>query len=205
MKLPLTLRVALLLAVVFTPITYFGAQVLAAPYYPNYSILTVTASQLGSDLSTNPAVLNAGAMLTGIFAILGSLGLVISLPHLGTSKAASYLLALCLVSIGIASFWAGTHPLPNPRHNPGAFAIGYFIAPFVALWAAWSMKAGKSILTIVASCALSFIALGVIMSGATRVDLAAVGGLVQKLIAAASMVAPATVALAAIRSGRLAV
>lgn len=34
----------LLMAAVLVPVVYFGAQVLAAPYFPNYSILTTSAS-----------------------------------------------------------------------------------------------------------------------------------------------------------------
>ncbi|MDC0748627.1 hypothetical protein [Polyangium mundeleinium] len=187
----------LLIAAVLVPIVYFGAQAVAAPYFPNYSIYTTSASALGSDLSSRPGILNTGAFLTGALASLGSIGFAASLPRLGVSKIASYLLALFLLSAGLASFWASLHPLPDPHHNPGALGIGLFLMPFIATWVAWRLLVPRAVRAFLLLNAVAFVACGVVMSGATSVDLSAVGGLVQKLIAATAWVSTAVVAITA--------
>lgn len=195
----------LLLAAALVPIVYFGAQAVAAPYFPNYSIYTTSASALGSDLSSRPGILNTGAFLTGALATLGSIGFATSLPRLSAGKVASYLLAICLLSAGLASFWASLHPLPAPNHNPGALGFGLFLMPFASAWAAWRLSIPKAILAFFLLNALAFVILGIVMSGATGIDLSAFGGLVQKLIAVTTMASSAAVALIAmLRSERLA-
>lgn len=189
----------LLIAATLVPVVYFGAQALAAPYFPNYSVFTTTASDLGSNLSSRPNILNTGALLTGLLASLGSVGLAISLPRLGADKIGAFLLAACLASAGAAAFWAALHPLPHPQHNPGALGAGMFVAPFAAVWAAWGMQPAKTLRLTLLLNAIAFIFLGVIMSGALGVDLPAFGGLVQKLLAAASFAPSAIVAAVAVR------
>ncbi len=192
----------LLVAAILAPLVYFAAQAVAAPYFPNYSIYTTTASALGSDLSTRPGILNAGAFLTGVMAAMGSLGIAGSLPRLGTGKIIAYVLAICLLSAGLASFWASQHPLPDPRHNPGALGFGMFLMPFISVLAAWQLRAPKTALVFFLLNALAFIACGAVMSGASSIDLPAFGGLVQKLIAATSWASTAGVAMTAIWRAR---
>ena len=59
--LHITIRLSLHAGAV-VPFLYFGAQALSAPFFPNFSVLTHTASQLGSDLSLRPYILNGGAV-----------------------------------------------------------------------------------------------------------------------------------------------
>jgi hypothetical protein len=61
-----------LLAGAIIPFLYFGAQGLAAPFFPGFSFWAHTASVLGSDLSTRPAILNAGAALCGAAGLAAS-------------------------------------------------------------------------------------------------------------------------------------
>ncbi len=192
----------LLVAAVLVPVVYFGAQVLAAPYFPNYSILTTSASDLGSDLSSRPGILNIGALFTGVLALLGSAGLAGSLPRVGAGKLAARALALCVASAGAASFWAGWHPLPSPRHDPGALGIGMFFAPFAAVWVAWRMSAAGRLRWVLSLNAVAFIVLAAIMFGVGRIDLSACGGLMQKLIAVTSFSPSAVIAAIAIRRSR---
>lgn len=192
MHTPSSRQVILLTAAFLVPFVYFGAQFLAAPYFPNYSVLTTSASDLGSDLSSQPSILNTGALLTGILSFLGSAGLAISLPKLGASRVAAFLFALSLASAGLAALWAGLHPLPDPQHNPGALGIGMFVAPFFAVWTAWRINNSGILRYLLVSNAVLFIVLGALMSGAVNIDLAAFGGLIQKLLAASSF-APCSV------------
>lgn len=193
----------LLAAATLVPVFYFGAQVLAAPFFPNYSILATSASDLGSNLSSRPGILNTGALLTGVSALLGSIGLAISLPRIGTGKLAALLLALCVASAGVASLWAGWHPLPSPQHNPGALGVGMFVAPFAAVWAAWRMHPAKILRIASLLNAAAFVVLAAIMSGVGHIDLSSYGGLIQKMAAVTSFLPSAVIAAIAIwGSGR---
>ena len=59
---------------IVVPILYFGTQLLAAPFSPDYSFLSMVASVLGSDLALYPAIFNTGAIITGIVTITASVG-----------------------------------------------------------------------------------------------------------------------------------
>lgn len=192
----------LLLCAFLVPFAYFGAQLLAAPYFPDYSVFITSASDLGSDRSSRPYILNNGASLTGVLALMGSVGLALSLPRVGAGRPAAFLSALCLASAGLAALWAGFHPLPHPRHDPGMLGVGMFLAPFVAVWAAWRMRGARIVRIVLLSNAAAFIAFGTIMSGATGVDLAEYGGLVQKLLAVASFAPGSVLAGAALLRGK---
>jgi hypothetical membrane protein len=191
-----------LICAFLVPFAYFGAQLLAAPYFPDYSVFTTSASDLGSDRSSRPDILNSGALLTGALALLGSVGLARALPRFGVSKVAAFLVALSLVSAGLAALWAGLHPIPHPQHNPGALGFGMFLAPFVVVWAGWRIHDGRAIRIVLLSNAAAFIGFGTIMSGATGIDLAAYGGLVQKLLALASFAPGSVLACAALLRAR---
>ena len=58
--MPTSVRLSLF-AGVAVPLLYFGAQAIAAPFFPDFNFWAHTASLLGSDLSTRPDVLNGGA------------------------------------------------------------------------------------------------------------------------------------------------
>lgn len=193
---------SLLIALILVPAAYFGAQILAAPYFPNYSVLTTSASDLGSDRSSRPGILNCGALLTGVLALLGSIGLAASLPRVGVNRLAAFLLAICVASSGLASLWAGWHPLPSPLHNPGALGAGMFVSPFAAVWAAWRLHPARMLRAVLLANAATFVALAAVMSGVVHVDLSRYGGLIQKMLAFTSFVPSAVVAAAAIRRSK---
>jgi hypothetical protein len=52
-----------------------------------------------------------------------------------------------------------------------------------ALWAAWRMRESQTLRLVLGLNIAMFIVLGAMMAGAIRVDLAAYGGLLQKLLA----------------------
>lgn len=192
----------LLVAALLVPFVYFGAQALAAPYFPDYSILTTSASALGSDLSSRPNILNTGALLTGALALLGSLGLATALPRAGGGRVAAWILGLCVASAGLASLWAGWHPLPSPRHNPGALGVGMFLAPFAALFASWRLRSAKALRIFLITNSALFVVLAATMSGVLRIDLPAYGGLVQKILAATAFLPSAVLAAALLSRSR---
>jgi hypothetical protein len=175
-----TTRVSLCAALA-VPLLYYGAQVAAAPFFPGFSILEHTASLLGSDLSERPEVLNVGAMLTGLCAILGAWGLFAGLRAGGVWTWNALALALCSASFGAASIWAGMHPLPDPQHNPGALGVGMFAAPFLAFIAAMKLQRGTALRVYLGLNIVGFGLIAGVYSGLIPIDLQRYAGAVQRL------------------------
>jgi hypothetical protein len=180
---------------VAVPILYFGLQPLAAQFYPGYSFLTNSASQLGSDRSTLPAVLNTGAIVTGLIAIFAAYGFARALPRAGSPRFVAWLTALAVVSLGVAAIWAGSHPLPSARHNPGALGAGAFVLPVLLAAALWRSSGAVRVYLLI-NAALFFV-LAPVMGNKTPIDVGQYYGLFQR-IAAAVIYVPVGVAAAAL-------
>lgn len=119
------------------PLVYFGAQLIAAPFYPGYHFATDTASMLGTSASLHPEVFNTGAILTGITAIAGAFGLFFGLPRT-TALWLRVLIAVGVFSNGIMSLKAGLFPMPDPRHATWQFLLfPFLITPLLLLVATW--------------------------------------------------------------------
>lgn len=192
-------RVPLLAAAVLVPFAYFGAQIAAAPYFPGYNVLYTSASELGSNLSPRPGILNAGALITGVLALTGSTGFTLALPHAGTGKFSAFALALCLASAGLAAIWAALHPLPSPKHDPGLLAFGMFIAPLVASWVVWNKVWPRALRALVLLDAAAFLLLLAAMIGFAGLHVPPYPGLFQKLLAGLSFLPATAIAAVALR------
>jgi hypothetical protein len=169
------------MAGVSVPILYFGAQALAAPFFPNFSFLANTASQLGSDLSSRPYILNGGAALTGVAALVSSVGMYRALRSQRVWLVVSVLVAACSVSMGLASLWAATHPLPDPRHNSGILGAGIFATPFVVLLASFALQGAVRLRWYLAANVLLFLLVASLYAHIIPIDLGLYGGAVQRL------------------------
>jgi hypothetical membrane protein len=179
---------------VLVPVVYFAVQPIAAPFYPDYSFLVNSASQLGSDRSTFPALLNGGAILSGLLGLLSAYGIGIGLKVSGAHHWFAWISAACVVSAAAAAIWAGLHPMPDPQHNPGAIGIGMFLGP-VALFAAfWNIHDGRAMRRYLVFTLAAFAALAPVMSGITPIDLDRYGGLMQRIAALVLYVPPAVTA-----------
>lgn len=165
---------------VFVPVAYYGAQALAAPFFPDFSVLKHTASLLGSDLSRRPWVLNTGAAATGLLARVASLGPPFALRRSGRVWL-GVLLGLCFASFGLASLWAASFPLPDQRHNPGPLGLGMFVAPFAACLAAYVLRLSRPVRWYTAVNIVAFIAVAAAYSGMLTIDLQAYSGLLQRI------------------------
>jgi hypothetical membrane protein len=97
------------------PVLYFGTQVVAAPFYPQYSFTELVASMLGTTHSRHPWIFNAGAVLIGFASIGGSFGLY-EVFRPSTRGWLSPLLGFSVAWIGVMSIKAGIFPLPDPCH-----------------------------------------------------------------------------------------
>src|SRR5215469_6143537 len=85
------------------PLLYYGIQLVAAPFFPDFSVLGTTASELGSDRSARPWILNSGAILTGIAAVVGSIGLLRALRRLGAHPIVGWLTLVVVAGTGLSS------------------------------------------------------------------------------------------------------
>lgn len=130
---------------VAVPCLYFGIQLLAAPFFPNYSFADHIASLLGSDLSTFPALFNVGAIVTGVVFIIASFGFLRALRKLGIHWLLAWLTFGVLLSAALGNVWAGLFPMPDPRHSANPFAIGLFATPFLLPIALWRLPNPKTI------------------------------------------------------------
>jgi hypothetical membrane protein len=170
-----------LLAGAIVPLLYFGSQAIAAAFFPDFSVLVHTASVLGSDLSSRPAVLNCGAALTGIAALISSYGLFRALHARGVRWVVVALIAVCSISTGLASLWAASHPLPDPNHNPGVLGAGMFAAPFVVLLGSLSLSNATGLKRYLIANVLVFFLVAALYAGFVPIDLRLYGGAVQRL------------------------
>ena len=202
--MPTSVRLSLF-AGVSVPLLYFGAQAIAAPFFPDFNFWAHTASLLGSDLSTRPDVLNGGAALTGAAALVASYGLFRALRARGVWLVIAALVAACSVSIGLASLWAASHPLPDPRHNPGALGAGLFAAPFLVLLASLALPHAAWLKGYLMANVLIFFVVASLHAGLIAIDLAKVGGAVQRLGALVMLVPIAVLCGWLLRDARLAV
>ncbi|MCC6426592.1 MAG: DUF998 domain-containing protein [Phycisphaerales bacterium] len=99
------------------PFIYYGMQVLSACFFPGYSYLRNTASELGSDLSPHAGVFNIGIMALGAITLIAGQGLLWALLRLGNHPLIAALTLIAMGTNAVQSFWAGCFPMPDPRHG----------------------------------------------------------------------------------------
>ena len=176
------LRALGLAAAVAVPILYYGTQLAALPFYPDYDWLGQPASALGSDRSLRPWLFNGGAMLTGLASLAAAYGIGSACIARGGARWAAWLAALALLSCGLASLNAGWFALPDPRHNPGWLGIGTFLLPPLLLLAIWTIPGLARLRLFLAGAMLAVAAVAPFMAGWTGLDRAEFGGLLQRLL-----------------------
>jgi hypothetical membrane protein len=166
------------------PVLYYGIQLIAAPFFPGFSFLGTTASELGSDRSTRPMVFNAGVILTGIAALLASVGFLRAFRPLGTNPILAWLVAVAVGVTGLTSLWAGIFPLPDPRHGGHpSLLIGMLLVPFVLAAALWRLGVSRALKVYCAATIALLLVMVPVMSGMTSLDTRAYSGLFQRIFA----------------------
>jgi hypothetical protein len=178
-----------LLCTASVPFVYFGTQALGAVFYPNFSVLRDVASALGSDVSTQPEIFNTGITLTGLLAIGGAVGLYERLHESRVSTFLCLMTCLSLLSFAAGSFWAASHPLPDPRHDPGLLSVGMFMSPLVAYLTARRLPGARSLRATCAVLLLVFLAIVGVYSGFMPLDRGAYEGALQR-VGALTLLAP---------------
>jgi hypothetical membrane protein len=166
------------------PFLYYGVQLASAPFFPNFSFLGTTASELGSDLSARPWIFNTGAILTGIAALAAAFGLLCALRRLGTNLIVAGFVSVAVAATGLSSLWAGIFPLPDARHGGHPSLLFPMLAlPFVMAVALWRLGvSGPFKAYLIATVALLLV-LFPLLSGMTGLDTHAYRGLIQRALA----------------------
>jgi hypothetical membrane protein len=120
------------------PLIYYGIQALAAPFYPGFSVLGTTASELGSDKSEHAVIFNAGIMVQGVASIAAALGFFAALRPIRINSSLAALTALALAMTGIQHIWAGCYPIPDPRHGGHLpFIVAMTVLPVLLTATLW--------------------------------------------------------------------
>jgi hypothetical membrane protein len=166
------------------PLLYDGAQLVAAPFFPEFSVLRTTASELGSDRSARPWILNAGAILTGIAALVGSIGLLRALRRLGGPPIVAWLSLLVVAGTGLSSLWAGIFPMPDPRHGGHpSLLIAMLAVPFVLSFALWRLGVSRAFMAYLIATIVLLLVMLPIMMRLIDVNMNTYGGLLQRIFA----------------------
>jgi hypothetical membrane protein len=173
-----------LLAALIVPLLYYGMQLVAVQFYPGYNFVTQSASELGSNRSNRPAILNSGAMLTGLAIVIGAFGIRGRLRVLGTPAAIAWVLFVALISAGAGGLWAGSFPLPDPRHNPRWIGAGTFLLPLLFAAAFWKSDRGGGTRRYLIANAIVFLLLIPVMAEVTGLPIQHYRGVMQRVAAA---------------------
>ena len=189
------------------PFLYFGIQLVAAPFYPDYSFFSRDASTLGSDGSTAPWIFNLGALVLGVIKIAVAGAFLSALPRAGVGRVLSVLTALALASAGIGSFNAFLHPLPDPLHTEGLLSIlggGFVLLPILTTAVLWRLGARRyAAMNVVVCLALVPVMTGLVQRACMRAGIDFSGfqaflngyhGLIQRIGAAVVFVPVGVVA-----------
>jgi hypothetical membrane protein len=179
------------------PVLYFGTQVIVGALNPDYDFLTQVASDLGASGAPHAGWFNAGALLTGVAALVTTSGLLTAPVQ---TRARHFLLAACalaILSTGLAAIAAGAFPLPDERHGGGALGAGMFLLPALGAVVLFPHGGGWRAYGL-ANLAL-FVGSAAALSGSTPIDEVAWQGLLQRLLAGTVFVAIAVVSVAELR------
>jgi hypothetical membrane protein len=160
----------LLIAGVIAPLGYFALQIAAAQLYPGYNFRDQVASELGIAGNASASLFNAGAFSLGVLYALGAIGVFFALHREKAHVILAALVALCLLSHGLAAFNASIFPLPSPRHNPGPMQAGMFVLPLLAPLTWLFIKRAPIAKGVLWFGLVCFVALAATMSGATPID-----------------------------------
>jgi hypothetical membrane protein len=167
------------------PFLYYGIQAAAAPFFPGFSFVGTTASELGSDLSRHRAIFNVGIMVQGAASLLASLGFLLAFRQLGVDRLFAWPTSLAVAMNGVQTLWAGYFPMPDPRHGGHpAFLVFTLALPVLLAASMWGRVDWRGRTFFVANLAL-LAAMVPVMSQMTGLDTHTYRGLVQRIFALA--------------------
>jgi len=174
-------RFALCLGVL-VPLVYYGIQAAAAPFFPDFSVNRVTASELGSDRSPVAWLFNWGIFAQGVLTIIAAFGFFSAFRYFGVHPVLAGLTSAALVLNGVQTLWAGWFPMPDPRHGGHPlFVVGMLTLPFLLAAAMWKASTNRTVRAYFLLNLLGLAAVAPLMAGASGIDLSQYRGLLQRI------------------------
>ena len=180
--------VPVLLAVsgLLVPILYFGAQLLAAPFYSEFDLLRTTASDLGSERSTRPGIANTAALLGSLVTFVTAVGFGWQLSRRVPMLLVG-LVVVALVLTALMKLYAWQHPLPDPLHGRNPFSAASIALPLVLPLVTWRVLSRGVRTYLLVNLAL-YAALFAMFSGLYPGPTQLYPGLMQRLLAVTTFV-----------------
>jgi hypothetical membrane protein len=164
------------------PFIYYGIQLLAAPFFPHFSFIRNTASELGASLAPHPRIFNIGIMMLGIITFLAAVGFLRALRQLRVEPLFTFLTFLALLINGFQSLWAGLHPIPDPRHAGHLpVMIAMTLLPFLLTLTMWRQTNSRLAHNYFLATCLLLLAIAPMMSGMGGLDTHNYRGLIQRV------------------------
>jgi hypothetical membrane protein len=173
----MSLRVAMAV-----PFLYFGTQGLGSLFYPGYSYLRQTASELGARGSPHPAIFNVGTLIQGFALLISAFGFFRALQHLGARPVLTWLTSSVLALGGVNSLLAGLFPLPDPRHAGLYLSYAYFFGPVLFAITLWRRNEANLLKAYLIATNILMIAAFALMTGVGGLDTHAYVGLFQRIL-----------------------
>ncbi|QJW93670.1 DUF998 domain-containing protein [Frigoriglobus tundricola] len=167
------------------PVLYYGSQAVAAPFFPGFSFFGTTASELGSDRSSDPAIFNVGVMVLGAASLLAAPAFLLAFRRFGVNWLLAGATTLAVAVSGVQALWAGYFPLPDPRHGGHPVFLVFVLAlPVLLAASTWGRSDWRGRTYYLANLVL-LVAMVPVMSRVTPLDTDAYRGLVQRVFALA--------------------
>ena len=156
----------MLWGLILAPIFYYVGLIGGGLLWPGYSHASQYASELGSAAAPYPAFFNVNAILCGVAALLGGVGLAYALGKLSGKRGWSVAAGISISLWGISVVLAGFFPMPHELHGAYGLGIAGQFTPLFALLALRNVEGlgGLKLLLgviFVASLAMFLIMMGV--------------------------------------------
>lgn len=127
----------LLWGLILVPVFYYVGLVGGALLWPGYSHASQYASELGSAAAPYPAFFNTNAILCGLSALVGGVGLSHGLNRLSGKRGWSIAAGISISLWGVSVILAGLYPMPHELH--GAYGLG-IAGQFTSLFALLALR-----------------------------------------------------------------
>lgn len=127
----------LLWGLLLVPVFYYVGLIGGALLWPGYSHASQYASELGSAAAPYPAFFNINAILCGLSALVGGVGLSHALNRLSGKRGWSIAAGISISLWGVSVIVAGFYPMPHELH--GAYGLG-IAGQFTSLFALLALR-----------------------------------------------------------------
>ena len=148
-------RSKLLWGLIMVPVFYYVGLIGGGLLWPGYSHASQYASELGSAAAPYPMFFNANAILCGLAAVVGGVGLAHALTRLSGTRGWAWAAGISIALWGVAVIVAGLFPMPHDLH--GAHGLG-IAGQFTSLFALLALRKVDGLGPLKAFLAFIFVA-----------------------------------------------